>query len=126
MSTDGYEAIYGTIELQFNRCLNPTNVRHGTKNRSRAVSSSFEHLDRSYSERSMGGESHHSAASFLHSPPRKAIMKDLLKLVGVALIMWMIISAGMIEIAGKAGILLGAVITGIVFLSVYIYYREKQ
>jgi hypothetical protein len=57
-------------------------------------------------------------------------MKDRLEKIGngigIILMMWMIISAGMIEIAGSAGILWGAVITFVIILCIYIYYRPES
>lgn len=52
-------------------------------------------------------------------------MKELIEGAGVILMMWMIISAGMIEVSGTAGILWGAVITGVIILSVYVYKKDN-
>ena len=53
-------------------------------------------------------------------------MKEIIKFAGFVLVMWMIISAGMIEVAGRAGILWGAVITGVIIISVYIYTNAEN
>lgn len=53
-------------------------------------------------------------------------MKEMVEGLGIILLMWMIISAGMIEISGEAGILWGAVITGIIILSIYVYGKNGK
>jgi len=53
-------------------------------------------------------------------------MKEMLAGAGIILLMWMIISAGMIEISGKTGILWGAVITGVILLSIYVYGKNGK
>ncbi len=53
-------------------------------------------------------------------------MREFIEGAGIILVMWMIISAGMIEIAGKAGILWGALITVVVFIAVYIYNEQQN
>ena len=83
----------------------------------------LEYLTRSYLERDMGSESYQPAGSFLCCP-QNIFMKELIKGLGIILIMWMIVSAGMVELTGKAGVLWGAVITCVVVLGVHIYNKK--
>ncbi len=54
-------------------------------------------------------------------------LKGLLEGLGIILLMWGIISAGMVELVGeRGGLLWGAAITGLVLLSVYVYTQEKN
>ena len=74
----------------------------------------------------MDNESYHRRGAFCISANKSNRMKEMLAGAGIILLMWMIISAGMIEISGKTGILWGAVITGVILLSIYVYGKNGK